>query len=91
MADGGARVVASESSADAAVSQAVRLSLRVSFWATLGSLPLGVLTAYALDRHAPREHARLFDRRQELYDRLVAAYLEVRGDREPGEVVPIQE
>ena len=30
--------------------QAVRLSLRVSFWATLISLPLGILTAYALAR-----------------------------------------
>jgi molybdate transport system permease protein len=30
--------------------QAVALSLRVSFWATLGSLPLGILTAYALAR-----------------------------------------
>lgn len=30
--------------------RAVALSLRVSFWATLVSLPLGVLTAYALAR-----------------------------------------
>ncbi len=30
--------------------QAVALSLKVSFWATLGSLPLGILTAYALAR-----------------------------------------
>jgi len=30
--------------------QAVALSLRVSFWATLLSLPLGILTAYALAR-----------------------------------------
>ena len=30
--------------------QAVALSLRVAFWATLTSLPLGVLTAYALAR-----------------------------------------
>ncbi len=30
--------------------QAVRLSLRVSLWATLASLPLGILTAYALAR-----------------------------------------
>jgi len=30
--------------------QAVALSLRVSLWATLASLPLGVLTAYALAR-----------------------------------------
>lgn len=29
---------------------AVRLSLRVAFWATLASLPLGILTAYALAR-----------------------------------------
>ncbi len=32
--------------------EAVRLSLRVAFWATLASLPLGVLTAYALARWA---------------------------------------
>jgi molybdate transport system permease protein len=30
--------------------QAVRLSIRVSFWATLASLPLGILAAYALAR-----------------------------------------
>jgi molybdate transport system permease protein len=30
--------------------QAVRLSLKVSLWATLASLPLGILTAYALVR-----------------------------------------
>ncbi len=30
--------------------QAVALSLRVSFWAVLASLPLGILTAYALAR-----------------------------------------
>ena len=30
--------------------QAVRLSLQVSLWATLASLPFGILTAYALAR-----------------------------------------
>jgi molybdate transport system permease protein len=30
--------------------QAVRLSVRVSFWATLASLPFGILVAYALAR-----------------------------------------
>lgn len=30
--------------------QAVRLSIRVSFWATVASLPLGILVAYALAR-----------------------------------------
>ncbi|TVQ35327.1 MAG: molybdate ABC transporter permease subunit [Geminicoccaceae bacterium] len=30
--------------------QAVRLSLRVSFWATVASLPLGIFVAYALAR-----------------------------------------
>ncbi|WP_019956589.1 molybdate ABC transporter permease subunit [Yoonia vestfoldensis] len=30
--------------------QAVRLSIRVSFWATLASLPLGIFVAYALAR-----------------------------------------
>jgi deoxyhypusine synthase len=55
------------------------------------TIALPLLTAYALDRRAPRRLARLYDRREELYDRLVQAYLEVRGDREPGEVVQIQE
>jgi molybdate transport system permease protein len=30
--------------------QAIRLSLKVAFWATVGSLPLGLLVAYALAR-----------------------------------------
>jgi molybdate transport system permease protein len=30
--------------------EAIRLSLKVAFWATFGSLPLGILTAYALAR-----------------------------------------
>ena len=51
------------------------------------TIALPLLTAYALDRHAPREPRRLFDRREELYDRLVAAYREKAGSREPGEVV----
>jgi deoxyhypusine synthase len=51
------------------------------------TIALPLLTAYALDRHAPREPRRLFDRREEMYDRLVAAYREKAGSREPGEVV----
>jgi deoxyhypusine synthase len=51
------------------------------------TIALPLLTAYALDRHAPREPRRLFDRREELYDNLVAAYREKAGSREPGEVV----
>jgi deoxyhypusine synthase len=51
------------------------------------TIALPLLTAYAFDRHAPREPRRLFDRREEMYDRLVAAYREKAGSREPGEVV----
>ncbi len=51
------------------------------------TIALPLLTAYALDRHAAREPRRLFDRREEMYERLVAAYREKAGSREPGEVV----
>jgi deoxyhypusine synthase len=51
------------------------------------TIALPLLTAYALDRHAPRQPRRLFDRREEMYDRLVAAYREKAGARAPGEVV----
>jgi deoxyhypusine synthase len=51
------------------------------------TIALPLLTAYALDRHPPREPRRLFDRRADMYDRLVAAYRETAGSREPGEVV----
>ncbi|HET7693351.1 MAG TPA: deoxyhypusine synthase [Gemmatimonadota bacterium] len=51
------------------------------------TIALPLLTAYALDRHAPREPRRLFDRREEMYERLVGAYREKAGSREPGEVV----
>ncbi|HET6618239.1 MAG TPA: deoxyhypusine synthase family protein, partial [Gemmatimonadota bacterium] len=51
------------------------------------TIALPLLTAYALDRHAPREPRRLYDRREDMYDRLVAAYREKAGSREPGEVV----
>ena len=39
--------------------QAVRLSLRVSFWAVIASLPVGLLVAYALARWRFRGHALL--------------------------------
>ena len=51
------------------------------------TIALPLLTAYALDRHAAREPRRLFDRREEMYERLVAAYRVKAGSREPGEVV----
>jgi deoxyhypusine synthase len=51
------------------------------------TIALPLLTAYALDRHEPREPRRLYDRREEMYDRLVAAYREKAGSRAPGEVV----
>jgi deoxyhypusine synthase len=51
------------------------------------TIALPLLTAYVLDRHAPREPRRLFDRREEMYQSLVAAYREKAGSREPGEVV----
>jgi deoxyhypusine synthase len=37
------------------------------------SLPL--LTAYALNRHKPRKHKRLFERRDELLEKIRAKYL----------------
>ena len=52
---------------------------------TTVALPL--LTAYVLDRHPPREPRRLYERRTEMYERLVGAYREKVGSREPGEMV----
>ena len=49
------------------------------------TIALPLLTAYVLDRHEPREPRRLFDRREEMYDRLVAAYREKAGGEPPGE------
>ena len=44
---------------------------------TDSTIALPILTAYALARHEPRTPKRLFDRRQELLDRLIAEYEEV--------------
>jgi len=43
---------------------------------TDSTIALPLLTAYALARHAPRKHRRLYDRRGELMERLKSAYLE---------------
>jgi deoxyhypusine synthase len=43
---------------------------------------LPILTAYALARHTKRPHKRLFDRREQMMERLVAAYREAREFRD---------
>ena len=43
---------------------------------------LPILTAYALARHARRPHKRLFDRREQMMERLVAAYRDAREFRD---------
>jgi len=43
---------------------------------------LPILTAYALARHAPRPHKRLYDRREQMMERLVAAYRDAREFRD---------
>ena len=51
------------------------------------TIALPLLTAYALDRHPPRQPQRLYDRREELSDQLRMAYESAAGDRQPGEVI----
>ncbi|CAN5338713.1 deoxyhypusine synthase [soil metagenome] len=51
------------------------------------TIALPLLTAYAVDRHAPRPLKRLYDRREQLYEKLRAEYREGAGEREPGAVV----
>lgn len=51
------------------------------------TIALPLLTAYAVDRHAPRPLKRLYDRRDELYEKLRTEYREGAGEREPGAVV----
>ena len=50
---------------------------------TDSTIALPLLTAYALARHAPRPLRRLYDRRQESYEALKAAYLEREARGEP--------
>lgn len=38
------------------------------------TIALPIITAYALSRHAPRKLSRLYDRREELHDKLLATY-----------------
>ncbi|MEJ2151768.1 MAG: deoxyhypusine synthase family protein, partial [Gemmatimonadota bacterium] len=53
------------------------------------TIALPLLTAYAIDRHSPRQSRRLYDRREELVDSLRVAYESSAGDRDPGEVIDI--
>ena len=53
------------------------------------TIALPVLTAYALDRHPPRELRRLYDRREELYETLRRAHGEARGEAKPDAVVEV--
>jgi len=43
---------------------------------------LPILTAYALARRSPRPHKRLYDRREQMMERLVAAYRDAREFRD---------
>ena len=54
------------------------------------TIALPILTAYALERHAPRPLRRLYDRRQELIRKLDEAYREAAGKRGPGDVVEVE-
>ena len=51
------------------------------------TIALPILTAYAIERHAPRPLKRLYDRREELYEALREAYARGAGRMEPGTVV----
>jgi deoxyhypusine synthase len=53
------------------------------------TIALPILTAYALERHAPRPLRRLYDRREELLRKLQEAYEDAAGKRGPGDVVEI--
>jgi deoxyhypusine synthase len=53
------------------------------------TIALPLLTAYALDRHPPRERRRLYDRREGLYDALRQAHGEARGEAKPDQVVEV--
>jgi deoxyhypusine synthase len=53
------------------------------------TIALPVLTAYALDRHPPREPRRLYDRREEVYEALRGAHREARGEATPDKVVEV--
>jgi deoxyhypusine synthase len=53
------------------------------------TIALPVLTAYALDRHPPREPRRLYDRREELFEALRGAHREARGEATPDQVVEV--
>jgi deoxyhypusine synthase len=43
---------------------------------------LPIITAYALAKHSPRRHQRLYDRREELLEKLKAEYLATKARRE---------
>jgi deoxyhypusine synthase len=53
------------------------------------TIALPLLTAYAVDRHSPRQSRRLYDRRGQLVGQLRAAYESSAGDRSPGEIIDI--
>jgi deoxyhypusine synthase len=53
------------------------------------TIALPILTAYALERHAPRPLRRLYDRREELLRKLTVAYEEAAGKRGPGDIVEV--
>jgi deoxyhypusine synthase len=53
------------------------------------TIALPILTAYALERHAPRPLRRLYERREAMLARLREAYEKSLGDRSPGDPVEV--
>lgn len=53
------------------------------------TIALPILTAYVLDRHAPRPLRRLYDRREELIQKLYDAHREAAAKRAPGDIVEV--
>ncbi|HKY61534.1 MAG TPA: deoxyhypusine synthase [Gemmatimonadota bacterium] len=53
------------------------------------TIALPILTAYALERHPPREPRRLYDRREDLYEALRRAHGAARGQATPDQVVEV--
>jgi deoxyhypusine synthase len=53
------------------------------------TIALPILTAYALERHAPRPLRRLYERREAMLAHLREAYEKALGDRSPGDAVEV--
>lgn len=53
------------------------------------TIALPLLTAYAVDRHAPRQSRRLYDHREAFVDGLRMAYYSSAQERDPGEIIDV--